>query len=71
MFGAVGIPFSLLLNFMPLYAVSLGLFVDELTYLLIGGKTHKDNYSKTSLLGTLFFVVLVFFLQKYLTTPFL
>ncbi|MEK7672792.1 MAG: hypothetical protein AAB373_02820 [Patescibacteria group bacterium] len=45
--------------------VGLGLFLDELTYLLIGGKTHKDNYSKTSLIGTFLFLVLAFFLCQY------
>lgn len=43
-----------------LLAIGLGLFVDELTYLLIGGKTHNDNYSKISLLGTVIFTVILF-----------
>lgn len=49
-----------------IFAVGLGLFVDELTYLLMGGKTHADNYSMISLLGTLMFIVLVFFLKDYI-----
>src|SRR3989344_1058141 len=70
MFGAIVVPIALLFGSIPLYAASLGLFVDELTYLLIGGKTHEDNYSKISLLGTLFFIVLVFLLKNYLLIPF-
>ncbi|MEK7109329.1 MAG: hypothetical protein AAB919_02735 [Patescibacteria group bacterium] len=70
MFGAVGIPIALWFGSIPLYAVSLGLFVDELTYLLMGGKTHEDNYSKISLLGTLLLVVIVFFLRDYLVATF-
>lgn len=33
-------------------AVGCGLFVDEATYLLLDGKTHADNYSRWSLIGT-------------------
>lgn len=35
-----------------LFAIGLGLFLDELTYLVIGGKSHADNYSPASLWGT-------------------
>lgn len=43
-----------------LYAIAIGfgLFLDELTYILIRGKNHADNYSATSLLGTLSFTIL-------------
>lgn len=70
MYGAVGIPIALLLSSLPLYAISVGLFIDELTYILIGGKTHENNYSKVSLLGTSFLVILVFVLREYLVSPF-
>jgi len=65
-YGIVGIIISFFVSSVPLYAISLGLFIDELTYILIGGRTHQDNYSKTSLIGTVCFIVLVFFLRKYL-----
>lgn len=45
------------------FAVGLGLFVDELTYLLMGGRTQHDNYSTVSLAGTVIFVIVVFFLR--------
>jgi len=70
MFGILGVISGLITGSLIIYAIGLGLFVDELTYLLTGGKTHKDNYSKISLLGTLFFVVIVFILKGYLTLPF-
>ncbi len=66
MFGILGIILSLILRSPLIFAIGLGLFVDELTYILIGGKTHKDNYSKVSLAGTLLFVIMVFILKDYL-----
>lgn len=60
MYGIILILAGIIFNSMIVYAIGLGLFVDELTYILIGGKTHKDNYSKTSLFGTLLFTILVF-----------
>ena len=70
MYGIVGIIAGFLLHSVIIYAIGLGLFVDELTYLLIRGKDHKDNYSKVSLLGTAIFVLLVFLFQNYLLIPF-
>lgn len=60
MYGVVLMILSLIFDSIILLAIGLGLFIDELTFLLIGGKNHKDNYSKTSLLGTLMFMILVF-----------
>ncbi len=65
MYGLVVIFIGLIFNSILAYAIGLGLFVDELTYLLMRGKNHKDNYSKISLLGT-FFVILFFVFRKYL-----
>lgn len=70
MFGIAGMIAGFFTGSIVLYAIGLGLFVDELTYLLIGGRTHEDNYSKISLLGTLFFVAVVFVLRGYLIVPF-
>jgi len=70
MYGLIGIVFGILIHSVPLYAIGFGLFVDELTYLLIGGKTHADNYSKVSLTGTLFFIILVYILKDYLVRLF-
>ncbi len=65
MYGVTGIVIGLLLKSIFLYAVGLGLFVDEITYLIIHGKNHEDNYSKISLLGTFFFILLVYILRGY------
>lgn len=70
MYGVVAIVLGVALNILTLFAIGLGLFIDELTFLLIKGKTHKDNYSKISLLGTLFLVIIIFFTQKYLLNLF-
>ena len=55
---------------MPLYAVGIGLFIDELTFVLTGGRTHQDNYSCISLVGTAILVGLIFALRGYLARPF-
>ena len=70
MYGIILIFISFLFSNLIVYAIGLGLFVDELTYLLIRGKTHKDNYSIISLSGTLFFVILIFLLRNYLVLLF-
>src|SRR3989344_4467874 len=70
-YGILGMILGLFLQSIPIYAVGLALFVDELTpFILMRGKTHEDNYSKVSLIGTLIFIVLVFFNQEYLLTFF-
>ena len=69
MYGIVGIIIGLVAHSINLYAIGLGLFVDELTYIIIRGKDHKDNYSLVSLLGTLLFVVAVFVFKDYLVLP--
>jgi len=70
MYGLIAIMIAFVIHSLILYAIGLGLFVDELTYLIIGGKTHKDNYSAISLSGTLILIVAVFFLRNWLTAPF-
>lgn len=64
-YGILGVLLGLIFHSVIIYAIGLGLFVDELTYLLIRGKNHQDNYSKTSLVGTFIFVILVFLFQDY------
>lgn len=68
MFGILGVILGLITGSLVIYAIGLGLFVDELTYLLMGGKTHADNYSKISLMGTLFFIILVFIFRNNLVS---
>ncbi len=69
-FGVAGILVGLLIHSVIIYSIGFGLFIDELTYLIIGGKTHRDNYSKISLFGTLFFVILVFLFRDFIVMPF-
>jgi hypothetical protein len=63
MIGMLGLCVALQIHSLYLYAGSLGLVADEMTYLAIGGKTHSDNYSVRSLAGTAGIVVVVFALR--------
>ena len=71
MYGLVAMFVGLLLHTAIIYAIGLGLFVDELTYLIIGGKTHADNYSIKSIVGTLVFILVVLIFRKYVFLSFL
>lgn len=66
MYGIILILLGVAFKNVPLYAVGMGLFVDELTYLLMGGETHEDNYSLVSNLGTVVFALLVYFFRDKL-----
>ena len=66
MYGLVGITIGAVFQSAAVYAIGLGLFVDELAYLLIGGHSHEDNYSAASLFGTLVFLAAVFVLRAHL-----
>ncbi len=66
MLGLVLAPVGALAGSVALYAMGVGLFVDELGYLIIGGKTHEENYSKASLLLLGLFIVLTFLFRKQL-----
>lgn len=61
--GMIGIIFSNII----LFGIGLGLFIDEVPYLIIGGKNHKDNYSAKSILGVLILVIIIFFSKSFLT----
>jgi hypothetical protein len=58
MYGILLVFLAIPLENLILGAVGWGLFIDELTYILINGKNHKDNYSRISLLGTFVFAAL-------------
>ncbi|MBI4918666.1 hypothetical protein HY837_01960 [archaeon] len=67
MFGLVLAPLGFFLGNLTIFAAGTSLFIDEFTYILIGGKSHEDNYSWQSLFGTAIFVFLVFlFKEKFL-----
>ncbi len=71
MLGLILALIALLVHSLIAYAIGLGLFIDELTYVLMGGKTHKDNYSAMSLVGTLAFVLIVYFSRMIIIFPIL
>lgn len=66
MYGLLAIIISLFLHSLILYAIGLGLFVDELTYLAVGGKTHADNYSTLSLCGTALLIIIFFIFRGWI-----
>lgn len=66
MYGGILATLGAVLSNVTLYGIGIGLFLDELTYLLIGGKTHEDNYSTPSLTGTGFFLLIAFIFKEQL-----
>ena len=70
MYGIIGILIGLSAHSILIYGIGAGLFIDELSYLIMRGKDHKDNYSKVSLFGTSIFVILIFVFKDYLVLPF-
>lgn len=67
--GLLGLWISALAQWQYLYAISLGLVVDELTFLALRGETHEDNYSMRSLAGTVVLVAGSYVLQEVLFRP--
>ncbi|MDB4984751.1 MAG: hypothetical protein JWM20_930 [Patescibacteria group bacterium] len=67
MYGLVIAPIGILVSSPIILGIGLGLFLDEVPYLLIGGKNHKDNYSTRSLLGVLALIVIVYVTRNFLT----
>ena len=64
MYGLVLALAGALFGSVTIFAVGVGLFVDELGYLLIGGKTHEENYSKASLILLSIFIVLAYIFRE-------
>ena len=69
-YGLIAIVIGIIGGIPILYAVGVGLFVDELALILMRGDTHEENYSVPVLVGTVLFVFLVFLLRDYLILPF-
>jgi len=69
-YGLFGIAVGIIGGMPIVYAVGVGLFVDELALILMRGDTHEENYSTPALVGTALFVCLVFLLRDYLILPF-
>lgn len=66
MYGIVLTLAGIIFSSIFVFAIGLGLFVDELGYLMMGGKTHKDYCSKISLILSGLFIILVYFFREQL-----
>lgn len=47
-----------------LLAISMGIFLDEIGFIIINGKTHDDNYSPKSFMILIFFLLLLFIFRE-------
>lgn len=47
-----------------LLSISMGIFMDEIGFIIIKGKTHEDNYSPQSFMIVFFFILLLFLFRK-------
>ena len=47
-----------------LLSISNGIFLDKIGFILIKGKTHKDNYSTRSFIIFIIFIILLYMLKK-------
>lgn len=66
MYGLLLVPIGIFFKSLTIFSIGLGLFVDELGFILISGKNHKDNYSKISLLLLTGFVILIYYFKENL-----
>jgi len=64
MYGLAGFGLAVVLQSPTLGAVSCGLFVDQVPFLLLAGKTHQDNYSARSLIGLVLLLAFVFLIRN-------
>lgn len=47
-----------------LLSISIGVFLDEIGFIVIRGKTHEDNYSPKSFMILMFFILLLFIFRE-------
>lgn len=47
-----------------LLSISMGIFLDEIGFIIIRGKTHEDNYSPKSFMTLIFFIILLFIFRE-------
>jgi len=47
-----------------LLSISMGIFLDEIGFIIIRGKTHEDNYSPESFMILIFFIILLFIFRE-------
>jgi hypothetical protein len=66
MYGIVIAIIGVLCKNIVVFSIGLGLLIDEIPYLIIHGKTHKDNYSEKSLAGVLILTLIVLLARNFL-----
>lgn len=75
MYGAVGVPVALLVDSLPLFAISLGFFIDELALIMVhkrlGSEGSAAYHSWQSTFGTVFFMLVIFVVRDYLAAYFI
>lgn len=66
-----GLFFTLLLLFTSNYynniyllAISMGIFLDEIGFIIMRGKSHEDNYSPKSFIILMVFILLLFIFRE-------
>ena len=47
-----------------LFSISTGVFLDEIGFIVIRGKTHADNYSPQSFMILIFFIIILFMFRE-------
>jgi hypothetical protein len=68
MYGILAVALGLASRNLLVYSVGIGLSIDEATYLLMRGKSHRDNYSAISLIGTGVLLVVTFLARNALAS---
>ena len=64
MYGLFLVGISFFISNVFVYAIGLGLVIDELTYIVMDGKTHQDNYSAMSVFGTIALIAVVYIFRQ-------
>ncbi len=70
MYGIVAMLIGFFIKSIIIFAFGCGLFIDEVTYILIQGETHADNYSFKSILGTIILIIIVFIFRNLIVREF-
>lgn len=47
-----------------LFSISTGIFLDEIGFIILRGKTHEDNYSPKSFIILMVFILLLFIFKE-------
>lgn len=66
MYGIILLAIGLVMKNKTVYAIGLGLLVDEIPMLTMGGHTYQDYFSLPSLVGVAALILIVFFSKKYI-----